>query len=213
MFLSNSHSNEIFWEHPVSPIFTVSYSNPAIDFIRGGQHLRTNGNEEVVLVGINFGPKDLNFQIFAEYGPEGIGICAKNCHVKVAHTEIVCYSGEGRGTNHRWTVWVGHGRKSLPSIAKTSYGQPYIEEIKLTETSLNTRGGETIEIFGSNFATSTTVWYGCLGKRNVLAPPIKVVYSNILGSGIASTNIFPPATSIQYEARECKVTGPHKNGL
>jgi hypothetical protein len=50
MFLSNSHSNEIFWEHPVSPIFTVSYSNPAIDFIRGGQHLRTNGNEEVVLV-------------------------------------------------------------------------------------------------------------------------------------------------------------------
>ena len=156
---------------------TVSYSLPSIDYLRANPLLATSGDEEVVLVGINLGPANITFQILAEYGPDGVGICAKECTVLVAHTEIMCTTNEGRGKDHRWTIWVGYGRISLPSVSTTSYGRPVIEQINLFSPSLDTRGGENIEIIGKNFGTSASAWYGCIGTRNVAPPLVTVVYS------------------------------------
>ena len=61
----------------------------------------------------------------------------------------MCTTNEGRGKDHRWTIWVGYGR--IISVSTTSYGRPVIEQINLFSPSLDTKGVK-VEIIGKNLA-------------------------------------------------------------
>ena len=168
--------------------------------------LRTQGGEPVSLHGVNFGPKNVSFRIVVEYGPNGIGICAKNCTIVVAHTEIRCFSSVGRGINHQWTLWIGHKSVSEPSIVTTSYMKPTITKVATIMGSLDTRGGENITIVGNNFGTPSTSWYGCTETRNVAAPILSVIYASQIPMDSTGASIL---NSIEYNAEECVVVVKH----
>ena len=123
------NQSEQFWVHHVNDQITVSYIPPYIARVHINKPLRTQGGEPVSLHGVNFGPKNVSFRIVVEYGPNGVGICAQNCTVVAAHTEIRCFSSVGKGINHQWTLWIGHKSVSEPSIATTSYMRPTITKV------------------------------------------------------------------------------------
>ena len=200
-----NHSEQ-FWVHPVNDQITVSYLPPYISRVHINKPLSTQGGEPVSLYGVNFGPKNVSFRIVVEYGPNGVGICAQNCTVVAAHTEIKCFSSVGKGINHQWTLWIGHKSVSEPSIATTSYMRPTITKVAIIMGSLDTKGGENIIIVGNNFGTPSTSWYGCTGTRNVAAPILSVIYSSQLQMGSIGASIL---NSIEYSAEECMVVVKH----
>ena len=115
-----------YWRYEVSNEIALDYSRPSISIIDAPGNLMTTGNESVYLTGTNFGPISSTIKIDAEYGPNGFGLCALSCKVVISHMKVECVSSPGSGGNHKWTIWVGHDRKSEISFATTSYRVPQI---------------------------------------------------------------------------------------
>ena len=87
----------------------LGYSKPSINFVYSpnGTTLRTQGQEEMVVVGKNFGPA-MSPVVNVEYGPAGVGICALDCEVVTSHTHVKCMTNTGVGKNHRFIISVGY---------------------------------------------------------------------------------------------------------
>ena len=110
--------------------------------------------------------------VIVEYGPNGVGICAKNCEVVEAHTHVRCTSSPGVGKDHRLTISVGFDRHSLISIA-SSYTPPQMHALEVPTLKLDTRGtsvGKAMVIFGDNFGPATRTFTGCFGLTMVNLP-------------------------------------------
>ena len=84
------------WNHTVSYSISTSYTLPSISTILDGENLRTSGGQNVTLEGANLGPGDREMKLYAQYGPEGVGLCAKTCRITVPHVQMVCQSSKGR---------------------------------------------------------------------------------------------------------------------
>jgi hypothetical protein len=182
------------WAHNIEETILASYSPPSIHNIIGGTQLSTAGGENITLVGVNFGPAIWGLKIDAEYGPQGLGLCASACHVALAHTKIVCTTSPGRGTYHRWTLWVGFSRVSPASVGTSSYAMAALTHIVSSANKLNTRGGEVVTLHGTNFDSENNFWHGCYSERNVPVPILKVFYSAV-----------DKTPEIEYEAKSCTV--------
>ena len=204
--IESYNQSEQFWVHPVNDEITVSYLPPYISRVHINKPLKTQGGEPVSLHGSNFGPKSVSFRIVVEYGPNGVGICAQDCTVVAAHTEIRCLSNVGRGTNHRWTLWIAHNSVSEPSVETTSYMKPSITKVVTSIGSLDTRGGEDIIIVGNNFGIPSTSWYGCPRTRNIAAPTLSVIYASQIPMDSIGASIL---NAIAYNAEECVVVVKH----
>jgi hypothetical protein len=134
--------------------------------------LHTDGGEEVVVIGDNFGPSDeykLNhsqsIEVVVEYGPTGTEYVCENVRV-LSHTRIACVTQPGIGAKMRWRVFV-HDQNSTLSTWWVEYARPEIrkivypikedklasgDDIYLGETaSVSTKGGEIVRIWGTNF--------------------------------------------------------------
>lgn len=161
---------------------TLSYTPPAITSIygEGTSGASTGGGDRVFLFGTNFGPaatvdrgddgstlstaeqNGVSTAPFtpppeASYGLNAIGYAADDCRVTVANVEIMCFTVEGTGKGHAWTVTVG-GQTSdvvLPRIGNelgTSYNAPSIASFEGPGAAgAETGGGQLVRIRGNDF--------------------------------------------------------------
>ena len=119
----------------------LGYSKPSINFVYSpnGTTLRTQGQEEMVVVGKNFGPA-MSPVVNVEYGPAGVGICALDCEVVTSHTHVKCMTNTGVGKNHRFIISVGYDRHSIVSLATMSYTPPTVYSVSVPNKRLDTVG-------------------------------------------------------------------------
>ena len=168
-----------------------------------GTTLKTEGGEDFMLIGENFGPMLVTI-VIVEYGPNGVGICAKNCKVLEAHTRARCTSSPGVGKNHRLTISVGFDRHSLISTASISYTPPQMHALEVPTLKLDTRGtsgGNAMVIFGNNFGPATRTFTGCFGLTMLSLPGVTGTYSNeILQYGLSCS------VKVDNSVLECHVS-------
>ena len=102
---------------------TSSYHQPEISHITGdgAEQGRTNGLQQVILHGNNFGPYADG--AIVTYGPTGTEYIPKDC-VVMSHQNITCKTVPGFGKNLYWQVTVREQTNELS--ATTSYASPYI---------------------------------------------------------------------------------------
>ena len=161
----------------------LGYSKPSINFVYSpnGTTLRTQGQEEMVVVGKNFGPA-MSPVVNVEYGPAGVGICALDCEVVTSHTHVKCMTNTGVGKNHRFIISVGYDRHSIVSLATMSYTPPTVYSVSVPNKRLDTRGTtdveENIHIYGNNFGPAARTFSGCFGLSSITLPTVTGVYSN-----------------------------------
>ena len=119
----------------------------------------TQGGESMTLTGRNFGPVLADNVVAswylneASYNLAGEQFDAVDCHVTVAHAQIVCTTIVGVGFEQTWRVQVG-AQTSTPSVGWTSYALPQITAIDSDETHVHrlaTEGSQTIILSGSEF--------------------------------------------------------------
>lgn len=177
-----------------------SYTPPNITKLTSSGNLgaySTAGGETVTLTGTNFGPQETEVRaIYATVATtKGLSALAAstfrvNCTVVSAHTQIECELIPGVGFDQAWKVSVG-GQNSSFSTQTTSYQYPSISSVMVLSSggTMNTRGGDTVQIHGLNF--------GPIDPRNV----ITVDYQNVGLSGLAAS---------LFHAVSCSVASAHK---
>jgi hypothetical protein len=136
-----------------SIVATTSYDIPRITSIEGAATDRLNGdgNETVVINGMNFGPADrpqfFESMTYGETGTEYTAACKHH-----SHTLITCTTIPGVGLNLLWKIII-FGQENVPSAdGMTSYAPPNITH-SIPET-IPTLGSVRMELFGSNFGVS-----------------------------------------------------------
>lgn len=141
--------------------------------------LATEGQEEIILRGANFGPAGtVSPDVTAQYHWSLLSTVqgtlagasapkpydALRCRVpeERPHEELRCVSVPGVGLNHAWVVTVG-GQASVPSDAAgemglTRYRAPTIRKISGQGADMaDTSGGQQVIIDGENFGPATLV--------------------------------------------------------
>jgi len=103
-----------------------SYHSPVITSITGAGAMngKTNGVQEIILNGLNFGPYLNGANV--SYGVQGEEYTPTNC-VVVSHTQINCVTVPGIGINLLWRVTIRHQSNEL--IKTSSYAAPTIHSI------------------------------------------------------------------------------------
>ena len=103
-----------------------SYHSPVITSITGAgaTNGKTNGMEEIILNGLNFGPYADGANV--TYGVTGEEYTPTNC-VVVSHEKITCLTVPGIGINLLWRVTVRQQANEL--IKTSSYAAPTIHSI------------------------------------------------------------------------------------
>jgi hypothetical protein len=156
---------------------TVSYAAPTLYSFDGAVTASSNGGEEVVLYGRNFGPASLSPTPLESvvYAPVGLPhrFEAANCAITLNHTEITCRTVPGVGGRLLWTVTVA-GQSS--SNQRTHYAVPVITDIRVagavdagnatTPTLLlRTEGGQAMVISGQHFGTASPSFVSAVEAR------------------------------------------------
>jgi hypothetical protein len=146
----------------------------------------TEGGDLVEILGKNFGPAGSSGLESVGYGHLGqLEFTGKSCTV-VSHSKVRCLTDEGAGEQLQWTVVVDSQKSESPS---TSYGVPTITGFA-SDGSVNasTRGGETIELIGTNFGPTTAWAQANAGKPHSFLEWVK----------------YGP-TGAEYTAKDCQV--------
>ena len=168
--------------------------------------LSTNGGEQIVITGTNFGFYGSAMQspvLKVTYtngkSPQQV-FTAKNCAVSTRNTEITCTSSEGYGSDLKVTVEVSGGTSgtgSAPTTSLMSYGNPNITSIRIlngpySPQNLKTIGGDTIQIHGHN-----------LGPKDL---PVDAQYGPA-GEGFCAQSCVVKAASTMIECQTAQGTG------
>ncbi|KAA0163243.1 hypothetical protein FNF28_04393 [Cafeteria roenbergensis] len=151
-----------------STVPSTSYGAPRLVSISGlgTDGATTDGGEEVVLRGANFGPSfelldggAAGFLSSVTYGPSRREYMAQGCRL-ASHSEIRCRTSAGVGRGHRWRVVVGGQetadyRDTVEARAAglvLDYASPVLSSVSpLTGT---TEGGFTLHLSGTNLGLS-----------------------------------------------------------
>ena len=134
---------------------------------QGAQNGNTEGNEDVVIEGRNFGPASIGgttgglrgalTQVTYGLATEGPGskksgkytVPLAQCEITTDHFFVTCKNLPGAGKGMKWVIMVDGQESITPS---TNYGRPEITEIKGPASGiLNTNGQEEIRLIGTNF--------------------------------------------------------------
>ncbi|RYY38983.1 hypothetical protein EON62_00085, partial [archaeon] len=136
---------------------TSSYAPPAIAWYTGpgAQSAVTQGGDEVLISGQNFGPVGTPIEA-AEYGRNGSTFVATDCAVVTAHVAVRCRTAVGAGSDLTWSLQVDSQRSVAPS---TAYRPPVIVSIQGDGArDASTEGGQRVMLNGTDF--STPMWLG-----------------------------------------------------
>lgn len=138
----------------------LSYSPPSINSVAllGGamDAMSTQGGQEFVLTGDEFGPDEDFIWIDVQYGRTSAGLTsvpyvAVSCNLTVPFEQIRCFSNEGVGVDLALEVAVA-GQWSNVSAAFLSYQPPVVESVSPENSPVE--GRATVQIVGSDFGTS-----------------------------------------------------------
>ena len=167
---------------------TTSYASPTITAITSSDIgnplvIDTWGNEDILITGTNFGPRDRTV-----YMPSTLGIITAmysnganaltygptdHCIVTIAQTEIRCTSKAGVGKEFRWKVTVA-GQLSPESSVMTRYRNPVINSLggpggfeANTAGKDNDNVGEKFYLRGNYFGPATNDQLGNNGNGHV----------------------------------------------
>jgi hypothetical protein len=190
-------------------IASIECSAPdALPTLGGHNWADPYSNGLVVLTGTNFGPcgssgGGSNVVVTATYsnGMDGLTYDAQGCALHGgSNTEIRCVAAPGVGTRHAWNVTVdasgAHfsgggapgGPWSVVSTATTSYAPPTIANVS-GATSMDTTGGATVTLTGTNFppyACASLAACGASAHVYALAAAAAQVQFKYVGTGVAS---------------------------
>ena len=130
--------------------------------------LDSRGGEQIEIRGRHFGPANTPVDR-ATYASTNQVFVAPKCEV-YGHERMICWTAPGTGTEHVWSVVIGDQQSETWT---TSYHQPIIFDFEgingTNPTSLNTGGGEWIEVIGENFGpqsmSETTLESVTYGRR------------------------------------------------
>jgi VCBS repeat-containing protein len=141
----------------LSVVPTTWYAVPSITFFagQGSNGGSTDGNEEIFIIGTNFGPTSPSYLDSVTYGRSGNEYTASSCSVIESSTQIRCLTVPGVGQNLKWIVTV-RKQSSSPSLGKykngTSYQAPVLTSV--VPPNGNTRGQTKLSIYGSHFGVN-----------------------------------------------------------
>ena len=201
--LQDGRPRHSYWESAPSDD-TLDYAPPLIARVTPQTDtgfLSTIGGEEIVIEGTSLGAVNPPAMAHCDgslvsdappslpptfrYGPTSNNKLykyeAKNCRVEVADTRIRCAASDpGVGARLRARITTGFAEHLVQGVARTaaiSYGVPTISRV-LGPGALasSTSGGDTIEVWGSNFGPPSTdsknsvrVWYNSEAGPNIFA--------------------------------------------
>ena len=132
----------------------IKYRNPTLTGVSGGSSLSTEGGQQVVLSGLDFGPAGVSgVQIIAIYGPQPYDM---PCSLTQSSPTAVCTTVEGVGANLTIQIQVA-GLISNPIAAALSYLPPSVTSVALPlgMRTMPTTGGTPLMFQGFNFGPST----------------------------------------------------------
>lgn len=98
--------------------------------------------------------------------------CIRNNTVAtfVANTEIICDAAPGFGNNQIWTVKItGSSAGQQTSVSHTSYNYPVITSVAISggASTMNTLGGESVLLTGTNMGPVGTQYWGDYGPTRL----------------------------------------------
>ena len=137
---------------------TTNYDAPIIVAIdgAGAEPIRTDGGQQLTVLGSNFGPATATSDAFLQalsYGPTGTEYSIVTSCTVESHTTIQCTTAPGVGANLLVSATV-MGQQSYPSDVRISYAAPSISS--LSKTVGSTQGGFQVAVTGTNFGFATT---------------------------------------------------------
>ena len=138
----------------------------------------TIGNEDVYIIGDNFGPLGHAHIFSATYNASATGRSydATGCSVIKAHERIHCLTASGVGGRLDWQLVIGGQASRSPS---TGYMLPIITSI-VPHSLYDTRGGDIITIQGRNFGYEPVFVRGIMqGDQSSTDDPVKCIMTAI----------------------------------
>jgi hypothetical protein len=173
----------------------ISYANPQIASYAGAGSNRANteGGQEVIITGTNFGPGTTNTQynsyfsklLKAEYGVQlkdgpftNLTLQVTSCAVSKPHTELTCATVAGAGKNLVWKVTLDGLESTMPT---TNYAPPEVTGLTGLNSNIvdmaNVNGGTQLFIVGKFFGPFIfgkglvqSISFGFTGSEVILAP-------------------------------------------
>jgi hypothetical protein len=176
---------------------------------KGSKNANTEGNEDVIIEGRNFGPSGLGSQtgtrgaitsvtyglaiesVESATGKKGgkYKVPLSSCEITTDHFFITCKNLPGAGKGMAWLIVVDGQESITPS---TYYARPVVTEIRGPSSGeLNTNGQEVITLVGTNFGPDP------------LTSVTKT--SPITGKNFLQSVTYGPNGN-HYAAMECKIT-------
>lgn len=144
------------WSGSLEPILEVTYTNPLAP-------VDASSNDPTSPTGT--GSAGINTIFTAQN-------CVRNNTVTtfVANTEIICDAAPGFGNNQIWTVKItGSSEGQKTSISQTSYSYPVITSVAISggANTMNTLGGESVLLTGTNMGPVGTQYWGDYGPTRL----------------------------------------------
>ena len=192
--------NDLRWlvtidrQNSTSP--TTSYANPSLHSVEAlttGAPVTNgdaNGNEQILLLGSNFGPVGDRLVDQVTFGPHGNQYQLKECTVTRLSREITCTTPPGIGQNLRFFVYIAGQRSTTAATATFSYASPVI--VKTSETTVDTVG-QSIELIGTNFGLQVPGIGIRVSFGSTILRPLTT--SQLLGQDTIRVTIPPLTTS------------------
>jgi len=141
------------WSGSSEPILEVTYTNPLAPTDASSNDPTGNGSAGISTV-------------FTAQN------CIRNNTVAtfVANTEIICDAAPGFGNNQIWTVKItGSSAGQKTSVSQTSYDYPVIASVAISggASTMNTLGGDSVLLTGTNMGPVGTQYWGDYGPTRL----------------------------------------------
>ena len=133
---------------PLTSNALASYRAPVLSSFSGAlDGANTGGNQEIKIVGSNFGTDNAALGTIMYSTKTGDTFLPGNCRITVDHQEITCDTAQGAGRPLEWALTVAGQASTQPT---TNYGVPTLGSVSRSGTA-RTSGGEEVVLTGTNF--------------------------------------------------------------
>lgn len=162
---------EIKYARPIVASYTVA-GDPA-------NNMKTSGNENLVVVGSNFGPIGTTVES-AKYGDGTPPYAATACEVK-SHTQMNCKTAAGAGSNHKLVVTIASQQSTVPAVG---YGSP---SLQTTECDVTGADSFKCKCVANGVGAFTSTCSGYTSQNKYYVPAVTIGSSTCSVKDISST--------------------------
>ena len=183
---------------------TVSYAAPVIESFTGPAltNALTSGGQQVSITGSGFGPAEevdsVDFVQYFAVGVDNSTFRAEGCTIAVSHRNIVCNTSIGVGGRVTWSVSIANQTSTTPS---TSFHAPTIVTVTPGWTAdpaalsqLDTRGGQPLDIGGTNFGPAAPLQF----ITSASLGPFALVGCNVTAAHVALRCLTPVGVGLGH---------------